>query len=460
MSVKIEVGPQQVPLVSEGDVVVVGGGPAGIAAAISAARNGAKTILVERYGFVGGLLACYLPPMGILDREGNQVVRGIFQEITNSLRKRGACSEPMLSPQRGYENSMVVMDTEAFKYEAQELLTSAGVDLHLHSFFSGVLKRNGGAINVIVVQGKSGPQAIGGKQFIDCSGDADLAVAAGVPFSKGSKNGEMQMASLTFVVGNVDRDKLRLAIVGHPEIYNTKGVDPNIFAREEHFLFHGYLEKLTDKARSEGSPRHTPNRLGFVTLLHDDEVMMGSPGIPIDGTDVQQLSRGEIEARRWIFEYIEFLREWVSGFENACLRVISPQIGIRETRRVKGQYTITGEDVVKGRRFPDEIALGTHSIDIKTKEGPTHVRPEKVPYGIPYRCLVPLGVENLLVAGRCISATRKALASTRVTATCMAEGEAAGCAASRAVASGRTPATLDVKSLREQLKKQGAYLSD
>ncbi len=460
MDVKIKLDARYIALVSEADVVVVGGGPAGIAAAISAARNGAKTILVERYGFVGGLLACYLPPMGILDREGNQVVRGIFQEITNSLRKRGACSEPMLSPQQGYQNSMVVLDTETFKYEAQELLTSAGVDLHLHSFFSGELRKNEDAISAIVVHGKSGPQAIGGKQFIDCSGDADLAVAAGASFFKGSKNGEMQMASLTFVVGNVDRDKLRLAIVGHPEIYDTKGVDPGIFAREELFLFHGYLEKLIDKAKREGSPKHIPNRLGLVTLLRDDEVMMGSAGISIDGTDVQQLSRGEIESRRWVFEHIEFLREWVPGFKNAHLRTISPQIGIRETRRIRGQYTITGEDVVKGRRFPDEIALGTHSIDIKTREGPKHVQPEKVPYGIPYRCLVPLGVENLLVAGRCISATREALASTRVTATCMAEGEAAGCAASQVVASGETPVTLDVKLLREQLRKEGAYLPD
>ena len=410
------------------DVLVAGGGPGGLAAAVSAARNGADTLLIERYGFLGGMATAGLvnPFMTYWAGE-EQIIGGVLQEVIDRLTALGAYGK----------GSRTAFDPEAFKFVADQMCADAGVKVLLHSFLSDVAV-SGNAIESIEIAGKSGKTSLTAKVFIDGTGDADLAFMAGARCEKGrDEDGLMQPMTLNFRVCKVDVSRMP--------------------PRGEEF------NKLFDKAKAEGRldcPRE--NVLLFLTT-REGEIHFNQTRINrADGTSTEDLTRAEIEGRRQAWQFIVFLRRDVPGFEEAEMLVSGPQVGMRETRRVMGEYVLTADDVLSARKFEEDcIARGSYSIDIHSPTGAGTVIQRLKPgesYDIPYRCLVPTGIDNLLIAGRPISATHEAHSSLRIMPICMAIGQAAGTAAALSIREGVVARKLDVRLLQKTLRSQGANL--
>jgi len=437
------------------DVLVVGGGPAGIASAIASARNGAETVLVERYGFLGGMATAGLigPFMTSYTLDGKeQIIRGIFDELVRRMEKMGGAIHPSKvsagTPYSAFlvyaHNHVTPFDSEILKIVAFDMMEESGVKLMLHTYFVDAITNND-LIEKIVVVNKSGLQAIESKVVIDCTGDADVAYSSGTPYNKGrDKDGLMQPASMFFKIRNVDTEKMKQYIAKHPgerpfsEIIaeaKRKGEFP--IARDAVLLF--------------GTPRDGEFLLN-VSRLHN-----------IDATNAEDLTKAEIEGRKQVMFLINFLKENIPGLENIELVEIAPQIGIRETRHIIGEYTLTQEDVLNSKEFEDVIAISSFPIDIHDPAGPKGrfegPRNNKY-YEIPYRSLIPLKPENLLVAGRSISATHEAAGAIRVMPPCFATGQAAGTAAALAVKKAILPRNLDHRELQKTLISQDVVLPE
>jgi len=441
----------------DADVVVVGAGPAGIAAALASARRGARTILVERYGFIGGNLNMWLPLLSFHDIRGNQVIKGIAAELVDTLRQIDGARGPILCP---LHCSYVTVDVEKVRSICLQLLEGAGVSMLFHSLATEVLVKDN-IVQEISIQTKQGVQRIAGKAFIDASGDGDLAAAAGAPFKKGrEKDGGLQPPTLMFTMGGVDTDKVREVIADPSSHYDTM-ISPSHFLQHEDYIFCGFAG-LVAKAKGEGAlPADTPmNIVIFNTLPRRGEVAVNTAKVTgIDATIVEDLTRGEIKGRDQVPVWVEFFRNYVPGFESAYLMNTAHEIGVRETRRIMGDYVLTEEDVIEGKRPSDTIALGGYMVDVHPPEGgDVRVYYPKRGYGVPYRCLLPKDLDRLLVAGRCISVTHEALGSTRVMVICMAIGEAAGTAAAFAVRDDVSPRKVNLELVQRDLVRQGAYL--
>jgi glycine/D-amino acid oxidase-like deaminating enzyme len=417
------------------DVVVVGAGSAGSSAAISAARRGARTLLVDRLAFLGGTSTAVLDTFYAFYTPGDvamRVVGGIGWEVVQALKSVGLAFE---RPNTYGAGTGVTYDPEALKVVWERLAEEAGVEILLHTWATGVQVRDG-RIEAVRLWNKGGESAVEAGVVVDASGDADLCAMAGVPYDDARSTPNLQSMSTIFRVANVDVD--RAASLPKAELWALMRT-----AAE------GGGYRLP---RLEGSWHRTPYA-GVVTIH-----MTRIPNV--DATDPQQLTRAEIEGRRQVQEYHRFLRNLVPGFEHSVLVATSSAIGVRESRRVMGDYRLTRDDVLGAHRFADEIALCGAPIEDHvpgTDTRWTYV-PQSGVYGIPYRCLVPVGIEAMLVAGRCFSATHDAHASARSMATCMAMGQAAGTAAALAVASGTTPRAVDARVLRESLAGDGALL--
>jgi FAD-dependent oxidoreductase family protein len=417
-------------------VVVVGSGSAGATAAVAAARTGARTLLVERMGFLGGISTAVLDTFYAFYTPGRtprRVVGGIAWEVVGRLVAEGAAFE---RPNTYGAGTGITYDPEVLKRTWETLVLEAGAEVLLHTWVTGAELDASGRVRALRLFNKGGPGRVEVGVVVDASGDADVAAWAGVPFDAPAADGRVQSLSTVFRLAGVDVDRAE-----------AFGRDAMWACMREASRSGAYR-----LPRLEGSWHRTPQP-GVVMAL-----MTRVPGV--DATDPVQLTRAEIEGRRQAWEYARFLREQVPGFERAVVVTTSPAIGVRESRRVHGRYRLTAEDVLAGRRFDDEIALCGAPIEDHHAGADTRWRyvPEGGVYGIPYRCLLPQGAEGLLVAGRCFSATHDAHASARSMGTCMTMGQAAGTAAALAAGAGTTPAGLPPARLRARLEHDGVLL--
>lgn len=448
---------RSVPVMAHYDVLVVGGGPSGLTAAIAAAEDGLKVGLIESRSFIGGNMTIGLPVLGFLGQKKNQIIEGLPQKFIDRLRAVNGASEHRWCP---LHMGITLVEPEAVKTVALEMLLEANVEVTFHALCVGVVM-DGDVIRGIVTESKSGRQAVLGKIVIDCTGDADVAFRAGVPCEKGNTEGGLQPPTLMFCLGSVDTELLRRSIAEHSRTYLTDFIPADYFGQNHQFIVVG-LRELIAKARIERGLEIPNERTIIITGLRPGEAWINMTRVAgVDATDVRSLSFGEIEARRQIDDIYVYLKNYVPGFADCHFVKTAPFLGIRETRRIVGHYIMTQEDVLSCRHFDDAIAVASYPIDIHRPgdQGCTLIWCGDC-YDIPYRSLVPQRVDNLLVAGRCISATHEAMGAIRVMATCMAMGEAAGRAAKQAVRANISPARIDVPKLRAELRERGAYLRD
>ncbi len=443
----------------EYDVLVVGGGNAGCAAGIAAARSGARTLLVERYGFLGGTAtASMVGPWMTFHSGEERIVGGIAQEIVERLVLRGG-SPGHIHDASDYVPTITPFDPEIHKALLFELTRESGVELLLHALFLDPLLE-GGRVAGAGFATVGGLRQVAAKCTIDATADAYVAAGAGVPTQQGDAHGRVQPASLMFRLSHVDLDLLAAYLRHNPDQMRT-----SLKAHErsaETLSAVAGLYELWDAARARGAVSVPRELVSLFATPYADEVTVNMTRVvDVDPLDPDDLTRAEVEARAQVMQLVDFFKRDVPGFANARLAATATQIGIRESRRIVGEYTLTAADVLAGRTFDDAVARSAYPIDIHNPRGSgttTHRLPPGASYEIPYRCLVPQGAEDLLVAGRCISTTHEALASTRLTPTVMTLGQAAGTAAALAVQAGVSPRALDPAALRARLVRDGVDL--
>jgi len=443
----------------EADVLVVGGGPAGLGAAIGAADAGARVILAERYGFFGGnaTAALVMPLMSfhtqhpVVEKKGattllptdhgpgEAVIAGVLKRLLDRLVEVGGAVAPSLAT--GY---VVPFDPEWFKLVALELLNEAGVQFLLHAFASGVLGEK--KVEGAVFETKSGPVAIRARVVVDCTGDADMAVQAGAPFEVGRADGLAQPMTLMFRMAEFERAAFQAYVEKHPGQW--RGV-------------HG-LWDLVREATEAGELELPREDVLFFATPHEREVSVNSTRVTrVLGTDVWDLTYAECASRRQMLQIAQFLRRYVPGFEEAYAVQSGVNVGVRETRRIIGEYRLSADDVLSARKFDDAIARGAYPVDIHNPTGSGTILkrlPAGEAYDIPLRCLLPQSTTGLIVAGRCISGTHEAHSSYRVMPIVMATGHAAGVCAALAARRSASPQDVPAADVRAELLRQGANL--
>jgi hypothetical protein len=434
---------RQIPLYGEYEVAVLGGGPAGIAAAVASARAGRRTLLIERYGFLGGMgtaagVTNFCGLHANVFGEMHRVVQGVASDLLARIDRLNGLNAPHLVLGKIMAQAY---DTAAYKIAADDLLTSHNVDILFHALGAGAAMRDNGRIDALMVETKAGRRAIVASIFIDCSGDGDLAAWAGVPYEVGDNAGSMLYPSMMFRLNGIDPEKAG-------DAWRTI---PALMEQAEAAGTHHFPRKaaIVRPQRSQ-----VEWRVNFTQLSRDD-------GRAINGIEPDDLTTGEIEGRRQAIKAFEFLRT-VPGFENSYIVDIPPQLGIRETRRVVGDYMVSGEDVLACASFDDSIGVNGWPIeahvagDVVFKFPPI---PESRGFNeLPYRMLTPQGIDNLLMAGRCASMTHEGQSAARVSGACFVMGEAAGTAAALALSGNTPPRDIDVATLQTQLKRQGAFV--
>lgn len=452
---------KEVPVIAEPDVLVVGAGPAGIGAAIAASRNGAKTLLVERYGFIGGNLTIAMvnPMFTFHDIHGRQVIKGIAGELVDRLIEL-KLSDGHVTDLTFDNASMTPFDPEGMKILLLRMVKESGSDLLLHSQVVASVKENN-KVKSVIIESKSGRQAILPKYVIDCSADADIVAKIGAPFILGRKeDGLMQPVTLFFRIGGINNDSLRAWMKRNRSVLKDSPDDKEIDSQTD-IAFLG-MNELIKQAMEKGEfPKNAAPRILFYQLPQKDQVAVNVTRLQgIDGTNVRDLTRAELETREQAWGVYQFLKKYVGGFEQCYILDTGVQVGIRETRHIIGDYELSENDVLSGASFYDGIACGTFAIDIHPPKGDQQIfsGSGKKVYEIPYRGLLPQNVENLWVAGRCISATHAAFGSARVMATCMAIGQGAGTSAAYACEHNLNNREIDIKVIRKILIDQGQYL--
>lgn len=439
------------PVFCETEVLVVGGGPAGLAAAVAAAREGAKTLLVERYGCFGGAITHVgVEAVAWYRHSGTVEAGGLLFEIEEMAKEMGASVKECQSESQA-------LDAELFKPVCDRLLTEAGVSLLLHAYAVDAIVEDG-VLRGVVTESKSGRLAILAKRVIDCTGDADIAHRAGAPCRMADKNALMAVTQL-FNCRGVDVERFANYFINElkPSYKDWGGEcwSQNIEGKAED-MFTPYLEKPFVRALKNGDlalPADTTIGGTWSTLTPEGEVTQMNLVFMrnIDPTNTEDLTKAEIDGRKYCMEAMRILKKDVPGFENARLRNFGMTIGARESRLIDGHYTLTKQDVFEQGRFEDSIAIFPEFIDGR---GYLVLPLTGRYYQIPYRALLPRNVENLLVAGRCISGEPIAHTSFRNMACCIATGQAAGTAAALSIREDVPVSKVNVKTVQEALKKQ------
>lgn len=453
------------------DVVVVGGGAAGIAAATYAAKGGAKTALVDAGPNIGGELLSGLPIDGCLNQRGEWVVGGFLKDLIAECDGMGGYVGTFNDWRLIY---MVCLDPEVMKLAAPRLVRRSGVDLYLYTFAEDVVAHDGHVEGVVVLN-KRGRTLLTADVFIDCSGDGDLCVQAGADYELGSGKGDFQPITIVFRMGNVDPEPLLAWVRDNPDEsalgespFLCDGRDPagcaqGLYDQGQPLVFIHPKGPTLGKAIAEGSMY--PTALVSTTPVSSQrrEVMINSTRIAnVDATDSEAMSRAFNDLVDQVWMCVGFLKDRVPGFENAWYAASASRIGIRETRRIVGDYWLSTEDAMEARKKEDGVAKGAHHVDIHGS-GTDQLRTAVADggsYDIPYGCLIPNKVENMLVAGRCFSSSREANGSARVMGTCIAMGHAAGTAAAMSLQSNRRGEVreIPVPALRHRLKEQGSVI--
>jgi hypothetical protein len=438
------------PVYGEFDVVVVGGGPAGIMAATAAARAGRSALLIERYGFLGGAgtaggLSTFCGLHARTYGADVRVIRGLADELLDRLAKLDGLSAPHLTIADGI--AAQAFDISAYKIAADELVTGSGARILFHAMAVGLTLAADGSLDAVLIESKSGRQAVRGRFFIDASGDGDLAYWAGVPWEKAPPAGGLMYPSLMFRINGVDIGK------AGPAPWRT-------------------VERLMEEAEAAGThtfPRKKPivrpqrNPLEWRANLTQ---LRTADGGAIDGTDVDELTLGELTGRQQALDAFTFIKERTPGFEDSYIVDIAPQIGIRETRRIIGPYQLTESDVLDCADFDDTIGVNGWPVEAHVA-GSVEFRWQRQERGynqLPFRIIVPgtrgdgKRAANLYVTGRCASMTHGAHAAARVTGPCFEMGQAAGTAAGMALSAGVAGDAVDVPELQRRLEDAGAYL--
>ncbi|MFH1758535.1 MAG: FAD-dependent oxidoreductase [Pseudomonadota bacterium] len=455
----LELPPRRARVGGETEVLIVGGGPAGLGAALGASAAGARVILAERYGFLGGnaTAAMVMPFMSFHTHSrreqqigstilfptdhgpGEQIIGGTLSLLVDRLVQAGGAIPPSLKT--GY---VVPFDPEIFKLVAQDLLDEAGVQFLFHSLASGVIGDH--RLEGVIFETKSGPVVIRAKVVVDCTGDGDVAAQAGAPYEVGDEDGLVQPMTMMFLMKEFGKEAFSSYVKSHPDQW---------------WGVHG-LWDLIRQAVEAGELEMPREDVLFFSTTHEGEVSVNSTRIiKVLGIDVWDLTYAEWQGRQQMRMIANFLRKYVPGFEKSFIGQSGANVGVRETRRILGEYQLTGEDVLTGRKFDDVIARGSYPLDIHNPLGPgTFLKPvpPREAYDIPLRCLLPRKVENLMVAGRCLSGTHKAQSSYRIMPICMATGQAAGVCTALSVRSGMPLREVPVGDVQRSLEQQKANL--
>ncbi|WP_340022096.1 FAD-dependent oxidoreductase [Paenibacillus sp. FSL K6-1096] len=440
----ITVPQAEVPVSCEVDVLVIGGGAAGIAAAISAAEGGASTMIVEQRGYLGGMgTVALVPAFCPYTDKVKPIIRGLGLKLMERMKQ--AC-DPEYQEEYREQLDWVPIDPEVLKRVYDNAILESGVTPLFHTFVYDVVRSpDGQTIEGVMIVNKSGRSFIRCRYIIDCTGDGDIAALSGVPFQKGGDEGELQPGSMCYLLANVDRPSFSrfLAETGDS----------------------GQLHRTVEQAILEGALPEGRKSISGLAWVSDQLVGVNFGHVfGVDGTKAEDLTRGAIEGRRTVLRQLEFFRKYVPGFEQAHLVASGEQLGIRETRRIKGDYTLTVDDFVAARSFPDDIARNAYYIDIHLATSKSDMTfnhlPPGVSHGVPYRVMLPVGIRNLWVAGRSVSSDRAVQGSLRVMPNCFSMGQACGTAATLALRDGKDSRSISVAELQQRLLEQDVWLGE
>lgn len=450
------------------EVLVLGGGSGGLGAALAAAREGAETIIVDRQGFLGGNMTIGLPLLGFLDAQGRHVTKGLAQELVDRLIELDGAFGHRECP---LHNSTTVIDPNLMRIVIFEKVKEYGVHPLLHCEIIDTTVENG-ELKSVIVKGKGQEIEIFADVFIDSTGDGDVGYLSGAEYekgqySKGEIKKEIQPGTLMFTVGGFKLEQYMEYLEEHPEelaLGESMKIRPGYtaeFLRASKNHVHVGLKNTVERLRKEGKCPIDRDTVIYINLPKDGYIAINSIRIKnFDGSNVDELSKGEIDGHLQILPLIKMLKENVPGFEDIYLSSIAPFIGVRESRRIIGKQMIREEAALKGDIPEDTIALGSYIIDIHSGTGDsTIIKSLKNPYGITYGATISKDVKRLMLSGRCISVDPIVFGSSRVMATCMAVGEGVGIGAALASKQKILPEEVDVQLIRKKLRENGAILS-